>query len=232
MKPLDPDRRDDRPQSVPEGNSSGGVAAASSPAPSSSAPDREASRRWPRVDATTLEGVRRGDPEALGVFFDLYFDRIYALSHRLLGTRPAAEEVAQEVCYRIQRGAARLDPERDPVPWMLATTVNACRSVWRSARYRMDQASVPIEEVHEQAWDGRRAPTPEDLLAERRRNERVTRAVSELDPSLREVVLLHDYEGLDHKEIAAALGVTHEAARKRYSRALAELARSLKGMDR
>ena len=46
--------------------------------------------------------------------------------------------------------------------------------------------------------------------------------------SLREVVVLYDYEGMSHKEIAVVLGASHAAVRKRYSRALAALATALK----
>jgi RNA polymerase sigma factor (sigma-70 family) len=71
---------------------------------------------------------------------------------------------------------------------------------------------------------------PGEELEARERERAVTRALLEIDPALREVVILHDYHGLDHKESAAALGVSHEAVRKRYSRALAELGRRLKGI--
>ena len=43
----------------------------------------------------------------------------------------------------------------------------------------------------------------------------------------RESVLLYDYAGLSHEDIARTLGVTHDAARKRHSRALAALGKAL-----
>jgi RNA polymerase sigma factor (sigma-70 family) len=54
--------------------------------------------------------------------------------------------------------------------------------------------------------------------------ERIVReAVARLPEPMRTVVVLHDYQGLNHQEIAEVLKVNHAAARKRYSRALAEL---------
>jgi len=41
-------------------------------------------------------------------------------------------------------------------------------------------------------------------------------------------VVLRDYQGLSHEEIAALTGTNHAAARKRYSRALAALGKILK----
>ena len=49
-----------------------------------------------------------------------------------------------------------------------------------------------------------------------------------LPESLRAPLLMHDYEGMAHEEIAVVLGIQYAAARKRYSRALAALGELLK----
>ncbi len=210
LRPTDPDLR--------SGTADGRPAAGDIPR----------ARAFPRVDAGVLEGVRRGDPTALGEFFDLFFDRIYGLAYTLLGDRALAEDASQEVCYRIQKGAHRLDPGRDPSPWVLASTVNACRSIWRSAAQRMRRESVSIEATGSEFDAPDPALGPDEHLLAREREQWVRRALAGLEESLREVVLLHDYEGLDHKEIASVLEISHEAARKRYSRALAEMAARLR----
>jgi DNA-directed RNA polymerase specialized sigma24 family protein len=51
-----------------------------------------------------------------------------------------------------------------------------------------------------------------------------------LPEGLRTLVALHDFAGWGHDRIAAALGITHDAARKRYSRALAQLRRGLEDL--
>ena len=70
-------------------------------------------------------------------------------------------------------------------------------------------------------WAARRS-FPRGVLAE------VEAAIAELPDDLRESVLLYDYADQSHEEIAAALGITHDAARKRHSRALVALGRALK----
>jgi RNA polymerase sigma-70 factor (ECF subfamily) len=60
--------------------------------------------------------------------------------------------------------------------------------------------------------------------AERRESHAAVReALAELPQDLREVVHLRVFAGLDHEDIAAALGASAVAVRKRYSRALARL---------
>ena len=60
------------------------------------------------------------------------------------------------------------------------------------------------------------------------RERAVQEAIHDLPEQLRVAILLHDYEGLGHEEIANMTGITHSAARKRYSRGLSELARKLR----
>jgi RNA polymerase sigma-70 factor (ECF subfamily) len=175
--------------------------------------------------------MRRGEPAAMGRFFELCFDRIYGLAFRLTGDRTLAEDATQEVCYRIQRAAPTLDIERDPAPWVLAITVNTCRSIWRSSASRVERASRSIHDDSGRAPEpDDPAPGPDEVLLAGERVRLVQQALLELDLPLREVVLLRDYEGRDHREIASMLGLSHSAARKRYSRALAGLALRLKGM--
>jgi RNA polymerase sigma-70 factor (ECF subfamily) len=182
------------------------------------------------LDRTTLEGVRRHDPTALAAFFEHYVNAVYDLAHRMLGERASAEDATQEVFLRVHRAAARLDPDRSPRPWLLRITRNVCRDVWRSATYRAGRRSVPVDSEPPAATMLAALPeTPEEALLMRDRNDRVRRAVTALPESLREVVLLHDWAGLRHDEIANMVESTHAAVRKRYSRALARLAELLQG---
>jgi RNA polymerase sigma-70 factor (ECF subfamily) len=70
---------------------------------------------------------------------------------------------------------------------------------------------------------------PPAAMARREREDTVREALFELPETLRSAIVLHDYEGLGHEEIARRAGIAHTAARKRYSRALAALAKKLEG---
>ncbi len=176
-----------------------------------------------------LEGVRTRDPEALSAFFEEHVDAIYDFAYRLLGERAPAEDATQEVFLRVHRAAERLDPERDPRPWLAQITRNVCRDVWRSAAYRAGRRSVSVD-ADEPDGVVLTAPKadPEQATLDRERDEIVQAAILKLPEGEREIVVLHDYRGLRHDEIADVVGVSHAAVRKRYSRALARLAESLR----
>jgi len=176
-----------------------------------------------------LERVRLRDPEALAAFFERYFDRVYGLVYRLLGDRTLAEDMAQEVFLKVHRAAHRIDPMRDPTPWLMTIAHNACRDLWRSNAWKLTRRSASLQGDSPLAETlSRGTNDPErDLLATE--DERlVQEALLKLPEPLRIAILMHDYQGLGHDEIAALTGVNHAAARKRYSRALAALARLLK----
>jgi RNA polymerase sigma-70 factor (ECF subfamily) len=165
----------------------------------------------------------------MATFFRHYFGQVYGLVLRLLGERAAAEDVTQEVFYKVYRAAQQLDPARDPGPWLTAIAYNACRDLWRSAAHRMSRRSGSIDDdptIDARLSSGADEPERNALAKERERL--VQEAILRLPEQLRTAIVLYDYQGLSHQEVAAITGIHHAAARKRYSRALAALAAMLK----
>jgi RNA polymerase sigma-70 factor (ECF subfamily) len=177
----------------------------------------------------TLEAVCRREPAALAALFEHCFDDVYSLAYRLTGERTAAEDVSQEVFLKIHKAAAQLDPSRDPRPWITTITYNACREHWRSRGYRLFSRARSIDgEAKERhvLINGRRDPEGAAVAGER--EELVTRALMKLPERMRAVVVLHDFQGMSHEEIARVTRTGHAAVRKSYSRALARLRDELK----
>src|SRR4030095_9489290 len=93
----------------------------------------------PAPDRAWLERVRAGEPEALGPVYAPSLHLVVRLALRRLGERTLAEDAASEVFLKVHRAADRLDPARDPAPWLATITTNVCRDVWRSGQYRMSR---------------------------------------------------------------------------------------------
>jgi RNA polymerase sigma-70 factor (ECF subfamily) len=100
---------------------------------------------------------------------------------------------------------------------------NTARDHWRSRTHKDRQRHVDVEE----AWNQVAQDTdsnPERELERRQSASAIQRAMAQLAPADREILLLQDYEGMSAQEIAAALALTPEAARQRHSRAVRRLA--------
>jgi RNA polymerase sigma-70 factor (ECF subfamily) len=180
-------------------------------------------------DVAWLERVRAREPEAMGQFYDRYLELVFGLAWRLLGDRTLAEDVTSEVFLKVHRAADRLDPARDPAPWLTTITTNVCRDLWRSGAYRTSRRAADVDDPISAARlsTGRNDPEADALSSERERL--VQAALLELAEPLRTTIVLHGYQGLDHRQVAEVLHIAHDAARKRYSRALAALERKLRG---
>lgn len=171
-----------------------------------------------------LERVRARDPQALGLLFDACFGRVYSLAFRLLGQEAAAQDITQEVFLRVHKAAHQLDPQRDPVPWLLTITTNLCREKWRSRQGRQDKATTSLDADPDHTRDvPAQGAAPDAALLEAEQGRLLEDALADLPDPMREVVVLHDLQGLSHEQIAAMLDEAATAVRKRYSRALVKL---------
>ncbi len=181
------------------------------------------------LSAAVLEAVRRREPDALGELYDACFGRVYSLAQRLTGSREQAEDVTQEVFLKVYNAAEQLDPSRDPAPWLATITWNACREHWRSRGHKQERQTATIngdDGMRDKLVNGKRSPERRVMNGERK--ALVEQALRRLPEEMRAVVLLHDFEGLSHAEVAETTGESHAAVRKRYSRALSRLHDELK----
>jgi len=106
---------------------------------------------------------------------------------------------------------------------------NACRDLWRSNAWKLTRRSASLDgdsPLAETLSRGTNDPERDLIASERERL--VQEALQRLPEPLRVAIVMHDYQGLGHDEIAAITGIHHAAVRKRYSRALAALGRLLK----
>ena len=174
-----------------------------------------------------LERARDGDPTALGAFFDHYFPRIHATVLRLVRDSATAQDVTQDVLVKVQKALPDLDTSRDPAPWLFTISVNACRDLWRTSAWRASQRSSSIEDPVI-AGELRGAEPPDEAFEREELGRLLDMAIGRLPAPLRVTVVLHDCEGLGHREIAEITGIDYAASRKRHSRALKALGEMLR----
>jgi RNA polymerase sigma-70 factor (ECF subfamily) len=171
--------------------------------------------------------LRALDPEALGLFYNLYFDRVHGYVRRMVGDEHTAEDVTQDIFMHIQRALQSYDPSRELDPWVFTIASNKLRDHWRSRRHRegMRETSLEEDETRFHPASTQRGPLPE--MENEELGRQLSRAIDELPESMRETLILRYFEGLSFENIAAMLERNEAAVRKRYSRALEELRRSL-----
>jgi RNA polymerase sigma-70 factor (sigma-E family) len=157
--------------------------------------------------------------ESLAEVFRCHRSELVRLGAFILGDRPAAEDVVQDVFVRLHQRGDRLADLDDPLLYLRGAVVNGCRSVLRRRllirrHAGKDQPYPPLSA--EEAM----------LLSEDRRQ--VLAALARLPARRREVLVLRYYAGLSEAEIAATLGISTGTVKSTAARGLAALARALK----
>ena len=119
----------------------------------------------PRND-DLLKRLQQGDEQALSDLADAYGAKIYQLAFRYLRNHEDAEEVTQDVLYKVFRKVAEFRGDAALSSWIYRITFNSAMSRLRSASYQRTQDEQRTDEARDidgknhGEGRGRKAPLP------------------------------------------------------------------------
>ena len=152
-------------------------------------------------------------PEAFEAIFDRHFDAVHRYLARRAG-RQRADDLASQTFVIAFAARARFRPEfSDARPWLLGIATKLLAND-RRAEQRL------LETYGQLSGDARRVvqvSSPPDS------DRDVAAALAKLDPSQRDVLLLHAWGERSYEEIAGTLGIPLGTVRSRLARARANL---------
>jgi len=164
----------------------------------------------------TLARAQDGDPAAFATFVRHHQAMVFSLAFHALRSRPAAEDLAQEVFVELYRNLARLESAAHVAAWLRRVTSHRCIDELRRPRRRLEVVTDVLPD------SGEMPAPPEPFLAVRLR-----RLVGELRPVARMVVVLRYQEELEPSEIADALKMSINTVKSHLRRSLAALRKGL-----
>jgi RNA polymerase sigma-70 factor (ECF subfamily) len=166
--------------------------------------------------------ARAGDGDAFAVIVDTYRDRLFGLAVGIVRNRDAAEDIVQETFIKAYRNLAGFRGDAGIYTWLYRIAVNTAHN---HLRRRRKGEQVDLEEVAPVIEaDG---PGPAEITANVELAEAIQTAVGVLPARQREVFMLHYFEQLTHREIAAVLGITEGAVKANFFHAVQKLKVSL-----
>ena len=173
--------------------------------------DRSDEQLMQHVAATADEGAFRE-------LFDRYWPRVCAFLRSARSSARDAEDLAQETFLNLVSYRHTYKPGRRFVPWLYQIARNVYARSGRSRGARQDGvvADENIEELPA-------APRGADGVASRETAELIEVALANLDETTRQVVALRVREDWTFGEIAEAVEMGEDAARKRFKTGLAKL---------
>ncbi|RNI20754.1 SigE family RNA polymerase sigma factor [Flexivirga caeni] len=156
-----------------------------------------------------------GDSVDLAELYRTHHLQMVRLARLLVDDLASAEDVVQEAFLGMHRNRAALRDPAAAVGYLRQAVVNQSRSMLRRRR---------TVRAHLKAAEPEIAPPADSdvLLAEEHRE--VLRAVDQLPPRQREVLVLRYWSDLSEADIADALGISKGTVKSQASRAMAALA--------
>jgi RNA polymerase sigma-70 factor, ECF subfamily len=154
-----------------------------------------------------------------------YGKATYNFAYRLTGNESDARDLTQDAFIRVFRAWRSFQPGTSFLSWIYRIVTNLYRDELRRRKGRY-QEELP-EDNAPQEFAGQRplAVTPIEDYVERQLGEPLSRALGQLSPEQRQVVILADIEEYSYQEIAEIMGCSIGTVRSRLHRARALLRR-------
>ncbi len=149
-----------------------------------------------------------------------HYAAVYRFCARRVGPE-LAQDAAQETFITAQKSMKRFDGRSTLGTWLFGIAHNHCRNLSRKAKH---------ETSFGEFWDGEEMSESgsEQTLVDR---EALRQALKKLSPEHREVVLLHEVDGLTYEEAASVIGVPVGTIKSRLHHAFLNLRRALTGCE-
>jgi RNA polymerase sigma-70 factor, ECF subfamily len=191
--------------------------------------------REPRTDEELLARLKAGDENAIRDVAEAYGSKIYQLAFRYLRTREDAEEVVQDVLFKVYRKVGEFRGDAALSSWIYRITFNTAMSRLRTAKYQRQQA----EEPQVISSEGEALPRPprgdvadwsnlgDDYVFRAELKRRIFRAILALPAIYRAPVVLRDIQGMSTEEASAMLRVKDQTLKSRLHRGRLILRREL-----
>jgi RNA polymerase sigma-70 factor (ECF subfamily) len=171
--------------------------------------------------------IADGDMQAFEELYGRYHRRIYTLCLRMTNNITEAEDLTQEIFIHVYHKIGSFRGQSTMMTWLHRVTVNKVLMHFRKNTRRLDQTTVdgespePVVKARE---------TPNQTLAVDR--IALHRAIAQLSPGYRTVLILHDVEGYEHGEIARMFSISTGTSKSQLHKARKKLYGLLKGEKR
>ena len=184
-----------------------------------------------QTDEQVFEAFRADEPGAYRELIERYHDDLLRFLTRMVGDRAAAEDIFQDTFLQVHISAHSFDSSRRFRPWLFTIGANKARDWLRKKNRRKTvELSAPIKKSESGASfvdllevD---VPAPDAAMDDAERDEMVQRALDQLGPALREVLLLAYFQRLSYAQIAEDLGIPLGTVKSRMHAAVAAFGRA------
>ena len=157
-----------------------------------------------------ISNAMNGDSESFGELYRRHSRRIFYLCYRMVNDTDLAEDLTQEAFVHAFRRLSTFRQESRFTTWMHRIAVNTVLMFIRKRNSSIRECPLdPTFGNEEEApFEGQVYGRPDDTLSMTTDRVALQRAIEDLPPGYRLMLILHDIHGYEHQEIAEIFGCT------------------------
>ena len=183
-------------------------------------------------DAGLMLRAAQNDVAAFAKLYERHRNGVYNQLYALVRDHHTAEDLCQEVFFRVYRYRRTYQPRARFATWLFCLTrrvgLNALRARRRLRRRLTCASDLPGIAARTLEWHtGSAVDTPDQCLLRQERSARVHAALSRLPEQQRTVVVLQQFQQCGYAEIASRLQLSHRSVKRHVVRARQNLHRLL-----
>lgn len=181
-------------------------------------------------DEELIKRFQEGDITAYNEIVHRYKDQLLNFAYRFLGNVEEAEDVVQETFLRLYRNRFAYRRIAKFSTWIYTITSNLAKTELRKRKRRKlmslsdigyEDKEYEIEDIHADTERGADGALKDEIIQ---------KAIDELSPRFKEVIILRDIQELSYEEISEITGVPLGTVKSRLNRARLKLQSKLKGI--
>jgi RNA polymerase sigma-70 factor (ECF subfamily) len=185
-------------------------------------------------DADLADAAQKGDMSAFEELVARHRDKIYARAYSMLRNEDEALDLSQEAWVKGWQRVAQFHGESSFATWMTRIVINLCLDLLRKQKR---QRAESLETLEEESGGIERympvtMPNPAAGLEQTELRQRIDRALDQLSPEHRAVLVLHEFEGMEYKDIAGRMACSIGTVMSRLFYARRRMASLLAGLKR
>lgn len=185
-------------------------------------------------DTKLVSAAQKGDAKAFEELVARHRDKIYARAFSMMRNEDDAIDLSQEAWVKGWQRLVQFQGDSSFATWMTRIVINLCLDQLRKQKR---QRSESIEQMDEESGGVERhmpviTPNPTERLERSELRQRIDRALGQLSHEHRTVIVLHEFEELEYKEIAKRMGCSIGTVMSRLFYARRRMASLLAGLKR
>ncbi|XZE54870.1 RNA polymerase sigma factor [Planctomycetaceae bacterium SH139] len=179
-------------------------------------------------DAELIEAALTGDRTAFEGLVLRYQDRLYAAMVQVVGSADEAEDVVQDAFVRAFLKLDTFQNNSQFFTWLYRIAFNSALS-----RMRRRKTTTSLDQAREAVGDEPvdQIAGPDERLLQQERVQMVQKALGQLSPDHRAILVLREMEDHAYEQIAEILNISIGTVRSRLSRARSQLKTVLEELE-